>query len=315
MQNSEPITLVVATDNFYAVLLSELLKSIEVNHKTNELIHIHVIDDGISKKNIDLLTKTVDENVFTFFRHKIADFIPRNFKVPNDKSGLPVTTYLRLFAPYLIPRDKSKMLYLDVDMIVLNDISLLWNIDLGDRLLAAVQDKCKTIKSHWGGISNYEELGLNPNDKYFNAGLLLINPILWRERDISSKVIKALSDNIDSVKFADQYGLNVVLVNQWQEINLHWNAYADVVHENPYLVHYLNVKPIFRSYKSQPVYYDVFYNYLRQTPYKDFKILSGNWLLAKKLINKINKRLAQLKFTRRIGKGVSETTCDFQNIG
>jgi lipopolysaccharide biosynthesis glycosyltransferase len=47
MKNLDPITLVVATDNFYAILLSALLKSIEINHKTEEKIHVYVINDGI----------------------------------------------------------------------------------------------------------------------------------------------------------------------------------------------------------------------------------------------------------------------------
>jgi lipopolysaccharide biosynthesis glycosyltransferase len=295
MENLEPITLVVATDNFYAILLSALLKSIEVNHKTKEKINLHIIDDGISTKNKNLISRTVSRDVFTFFWHKTSDVVPVGITVPNDKSALPITTYLRLFAPYLIPKETKKMLYLDVDMIMLKDISALWNNDLGDKLLAAVQDKCKTIGSDWGGISNYEELGLNPDDKYFNAGLLLIDPIKWREKDISKNVLKTISDNIKSVTWADQYGLNVFLVNQWKELDPRWNSFADLLHEDPYLVHYLNIKPIFKSYKSQPAYFDLFYEYLRQTPFRHFKPLSHNYLLAKKVVSKISKALTQLK--------------------
>jgi lipopolysaccharide biosynthesis glycosyltransferase len=299
MEELEPITIVVATNNFYAVLLSALLKSIEVNHKTKEKIHIHVIDDKISKKNIELLSETVSSKVFSFFWHKADDVIPNDVVIPNDPSALPRTTYLRVFAPYLIPKETKKMLYLDVDMIVLNDISILWNTNLEDRVIGAVQANCKTIGSSWGGIPNYKELGLNPKDKYFNAGLLLINPIKWRELDIAKKVIKTISDNIKSVIFADQYGLNIVFLNQWIEIDFRWNCYADLKYEDPFLIHYLNIKPIFTSYKSQPVYYDLFHSYLKQTPFKDFKVLGNYRLLLKKVFNKINKITGNFAITRR----------------
>lgn len=299
MKPLEPITIVVATDNFYAILLAALLKSIEINHKTEEKIHVYVIDDGISKKNIEMITKTVDAEIFQFFWNKSKNIIPADIKMPQDKSALPITTYLRLFAPYLIPKDTKKMIYLDVDMIVLHDISELWNIDLAGHLFGAVQDICKVIGSTWGGIPNYKELGLNPKDKYFNAGLLLIDPIRWRAEQISVKVINTINDNIESVNFADQYGLNVLLNNQWYEIDPRWNAFADMEYEDPYLVHFLNVKPIFKSYKSQPIYYDLFYTYLRQTPYKDFKTLSNKHLLFRKIRNRVGKILKRLNKTSK----------------
>jgi lipopolysaccharide biosynthesis glycosyltransferase len=294
MENLEPITIVAATDDFYAILLSALLKSIEVNHKTEEKINFHIIDDGVSKKNKELILKTVSKDVFTFYWHKTSEVVPADITFPNDKSALPITAYLRLFAPYLIPKEAKKMLYLDVDMIVLKDISTLWNVDLGDKLFGAVQDKCKTMLSTWGGVANYKELGLNADDKYFNSGLLLLNPILWRERDISTQVVKIVTDNIKYAHWPDQYGLNVLLANQWLELDPGWNSYADLLHDDPKLVHYLNIKPIFKSYKSQPVYFDLFHSYLKQTPFKNFKVLSNNRLVFRKVLNKIKKKVSSL---------------------
>ena len=43
------ISVIVASDNHYAILIAALLKSIEVNHKTSEHIDFYIIDDNISK--------------------------------------------------------------------------------------------------------------------------------------------------------------------------------------------------------------------------------------------------------------------------
>jgi lipopolysaccharide biosynthesis glycosyltransferase len=294
MKTSDPITLVVATDNFYAILLSALVKSIELNHKSGEKIHVHVIDDGISSKNIKLISETVSKEMFTFFWHKTNTVVPKDVKFPDDISALPITVYMRLFAPYLIPKETKKMLYLDVDMIVLKDISTLWNVDLGDKLFAAVQDRCATMLSKWGGVANYKELGLQADDAYFNSGLLLLDPIRWRAMDVPNKVIKVISENTKYAKWPDQYGLNVVLVNQWLMLDPRWNAFADNKYEDPFLVHYLNIKPIFKSYKSQPEYYDLFHQYLKQTPYKNFRVLSNRHLMLRKVITRISKKIGAL---------------------
>lgn len=290
MENLEPITIVVATDNFYAVLLAALLKSIEVNHKTGEKIDFHIIDDGISERNIQLISDTVSNEIFSFHWYKTADVVPADIKLPNDRSAFPITTYLRLFAPYLVPKELKKMIYLDVDMIMMKDVSSLWNVDLGDRLFAAVVDLCKTVGSSWGGIPNYKELKLDPDAAYFNAGLMLINPQKWRDADISNKVIRAINDNIGSVNFADQYGLNVVLVNQWLELDYRWNSFSVLDIEDPFVIHYLDIKPIFNSYNANRKYYEHFHSYLKQTPFRDFKLLSDYKRLFRKAVIKLGKK-------------------------
>ncbi len=294
MENLDPITIVVATDNFYAVLLAALIKSIELNHRTGEKINLHIIDDGISEYNINQISNTVSKEMFTIVWHKTADVLPEGIQLPNDNSAFPITTYLRLFSPYLIPKEARKMIYLDVDMIMLQDVSSLWKVDLQDKLFAAVVDLCKTVGSSWGGIPNYKELGLDPDAKYFNAGLMMIDPVKWRELDISNKVIKAIHDNISSVNFADQYGLNVVLINQWSELDYRWNSFSVLDYKDPFLIHFLDIKPIFKSYNANRVYYEQFHFYLEQTPYKGFKLLGDYKRIYRKALIKIGKKIKGL---------------------
>lgn len=289
MENQNHITIVAATDNFYAILLAALIKSIEVNHVSGELIHFYIIDDGISEKNIQMITGSANPAMFKLHWQKTKDVVPKDVKIPTDKSAFPITTYMRLFAPYIIPADTKKMLYLDVDMIVMKDISELWNTDLQGHLFAAAQDLCEIVGSDWGGIPNYKELGIDPASKYFNAGLLLVDPIQWRAQDISNKVITAINVNMDSVNFADQYGLNVVLHGQWLELDRRWNTFSILNVEDPFLIHFLDIKPIFKSYNTNKTYYDAFYKYLRLTPYKSFKPVSDYKRLFRKVMIKLGK--------------------------
>jgi len=288
------ISIVAASDNHYAILLAALIKSVEVNHKTPEKINFYIIDDGISERNKAKIQSSINPAVTTLHWNPSKKVVPENVKLPVDHTAFPLTTYLRLFGPYVVPESVKKIIYLDVDMIVQDDISKLYNTDIGDHLFAAVQDVCKIVSCDWGGVPNWKELGMNAQSKYFNAGLLLVNTEKWRSQNITTKVLKAMFDNMKHVNFADQYGLNVALVDQWMELDPKWNWFANDPCEDPYLIHFLDIKPTFKNYRSQPVFKTEFYKYLNQTAWKGHKPVGGYNRLFRKAVNKIKKRISKI---------------------
>jgi len=289
MKENNNISIVVASDNHYAILIAALLKSIDVNHKTSEHIDFHIIDDGIAPKFKSMLETMVDPFRISIKWFKSDTIIPPDIIIPVDGSAFPRTVYMRIFSPYVIDQNADKLIYLDVDTIVQHDISKLWNISLGDYTLGAVEDIGKTVDCEWAGIPNYKELGLEPKTKYFNSGMLMINVKKWRAEDISKQVILTLIKFKENLSLPDQYGLNVVLAKKWLELDPKWNWYAINKTENPFLIHFLSIKPIFKSYNSQEVYKEEFFKYLSITPWKNFKQISGNQRNIRKITNKIKK--------------------------
>jgi len=290
----DTISIVVASDNFYAILIAALLKSIDVNHKTPEHIDFHIIDDGISTKFKKQLETIVDSSRLTIFWHTSKSIIPSNLSIPVDTSGFPMTTYLRVFAPNVVGLDVHKLLYIDVDIILQDDISKLWHMSTGEHVIAAVQDIAKTVDCDWGGLPNYKELGLDPKTKYFNAGVLLINTDKWREQNISAEIIGALIKYKETVQLGDQYGLNVVFATKWEELDPKWNWFASLEKGNPSLIHFLDIKPIFTTYNSNEYFKQEFFRYLDMTPWKNFKLINGKNRLFRKAFNKIKKALLRL---------------------
>lgn len=296
MDNKEKIFVVVACDNQYAVLTAALFKSIEINHKTDELLFFTVINDGISKTNQEKLKQSINTSITHLNFVTPKDIIPLNVKIPLDQSTYPITAYLRLFAPFAVKQNCNKIIYMDVDMLMYDDISNLNNIDLGENIVGAVQDYQFVVSSPYA-IKNYKQLGIPAEAKYFNSGLLVINPQKWIEEDIANKVIKCMIDNKGFYDYPDQYGFNVVLYRRWHEINLRWNCsdYFDEV-PNPGLVHFLNIKPIFKSCPSIKKHKDEFYRVLGLTEFKDFKPKSDYHRLFKKGFTKA-KKMAQNFFS------------------
>jgi lipopolysaccharide biosynthesis glycosyltransferase len=287
------ITVVTVCDNHYIILLAALIKSIEVTHKTDEKIDLYIINDQINTKNKDKLIRSIDSEMIQIHWLDMSEVIPENIKLPIDRSSFPLNIYARLFIPYFLPEDVEKAVYFDVDIILLKDISDLAKTDMGDKTIAGVVDKSGTISTAWAGIGNYKELGLPPDTKYFNSGVLVINPIKWRNSDITTKIINCINENVNFTNFPDQYGLNVVFANQWLELDPNWNCQSAFFHENPCLIHFTGKKPIYRSYDMN--YKDEFYNYLKLTKWNDFKPVGEYQWVLKKIYNKLEKKVHYIK--------------------
>lgn len=286
-----PLTIVVASDNHYLVLLAALIKSIEENLQKKQLITVYIIEDQVSDSNKKKLQKSVDPAITSLVWFEMNKVIPDGMKLPLDRSSYPLNIYMRLFIPYFLPKEIEKVLYLDVDMIVQRDISELFETNLSNHVLAAVLDpRIITFDNSWGGVMNYKELGLDAKTRYFNTGLLVMNNQLWREQDITRKIIECIDEHKKFANYPDQYGLNVVLANNWVELNPLWNHFSTIdPTEKPYLIHFVERKPIYKSYAFNADFKKTFFYYLNKTQWKNFKPIGESSRYIKKIKNILEK--------------------------
>ena len=109
---------------------------------------------------------------------------------------------LRLLLPELLP-ELDKILYLDCDIIVRQDLAKLWDqTELGDHYLAAVYEAAIE-----GQAERFRALGCDPA-KYFNSGFLLMNLAKMREEKVTEKLLEAC--RVPYLEFPDQDALNQV---------------------------------------------------------------------------------------------------------
>ncbi len=297
MHHMRPITIVVASDDNYIILLAALINSIESNLRASQTIDVWVIEDEVCSRNKRKLKKSINPAITNLHWQRMVDVIPPGIQLPLDRSSYPLNIYMRLFIPYFIPKEIEKVLYLDVDMIVQKDLSTLYETDLGDALVGAVLDpRIITFDNQWGGVLNYQELGLEAKTRYFNTGLLLIPTIKWREQGIAEKIINCIDEHRKFANYPDQYGMNVVLANRWMELNPLWNHFCTFDHLDPFLIHYVQRKPIYKSYNNSIVYQKIFYNYLSRTAWKNTKPRGEPARYYEKLKNVAEKILKQFGF-------------------
>ena len=82
-------------------------------------------------------------------------------------------------------------------MIALDDVAKLWTVDLGENIIAAVEDA--------GVPSTFGKMAIPAESMcYFNSGLLLIDVKKWLNLDVTTKVLRFIEENPDKLRFHDQ---------------------------------------------------------------------------------------------------------------
>ncbi|MFB3166859.1 glycosyltransferase family 8 protein [Neobacillus sp. 179-C4.2 HS] len=206
----ETIQIVTTSNDNYAKPTAVMLTSLLENKKSNNPINIYIIGT-LSKNNKSKLNNSVKRFGLKINFFEIAPTLFENFKLTLHFTQ---ETYYRLIIPDLLDTNVHKTIYLDGDIILNEDITELWNINIEDYFLAAVNEFNK---------KRHKALSIPTKGMYFNAGVMVINLDKWRENDISQVVIDYLKNNESIIQLADQDALNAVLHSKWLELDMKWN--------------------------------------------------------------------------------------------
>ena len=266
------IDIVMAFDDTYAQHSAAAMASILLNCDASSRFRFHILDGGISsdKKEKLLKLKKLRDFEITFY-----DMTKYDWSIfPDNHIHTSEAAYYRLRIPEILPRNITKVLYLDGDIIVEQDLKELWNIDLSNSALGAVEDA--------NGINLGMRLGVSK--KYFNSGVLLLNLEKFRQANSTKKIVKYVENNRKQISYHDQDILNGMFNDQYKEIPLKWNAghsmyvpdrrlkhtYTDddalIARKNPGIIHFTENKPWYWGWIPHPLE-DEYWKYLKYTEF------------------------------------------------
>lgn len=205
-----PINICFCIDENYVHQLNAVLYSL-VESNIDNIVNIYIVTSLVSNESKSLLRKSIREA--SLFKMFFIDL--NNDEIMELKAGghISSATYIRFELPELLT-SLQKVLYLDSDIIIEDDLIELWNTDLDQYYVAAVDNPC---------FNRYDSLEMSASYGYFNAGVLLINLSKWRTDDIKRKAITFLNENKKSCKMYDQDALNGVLKGNWKKLPIRWN--------------------------------------------------------------------------------------------
>jgi lipopolysaccharide biosynthesis glycosyltransferase len=215
----QPI-IVCAADNRYAVPLAVMLRSMVENMKRYPVVQVWVLDGGISWLSKRRILKGLPGGKVMVQWIKPSNRMLKGVPVSGHVS---ICTYYRLVMTELLPRSVDKVIYLDVDTIILGDIGELWDVELGENALMAVAQEGQKVSDPYG-LAMYQELGLAPDAPYFNAGVLLVNVDRWRAMEFSRLAANFVGKYKSMLHFWDQDILNGVLSGAWSPLAAKWNV-------------------------------------------------------------------------------------------
>ncbi|MBQ7579028.1 MAG: glycosyltransferase family 8 protein [Clostridia bacterium] len=216
---NKTIPIFFATDDNYIPFLDVTLASLIKNASREYNYDIHILNTGLQFGNMFKIRLRQRPNVkitFNNISESIAD-ISKQFK---NIYHFSLATYYRLFIESLFP-EYSKILYLDCDIVVLGDISKLWEIDLEDNMVGGVVEGFIAKTEEFRKYAQYA-VGVNP-DKYINAGILSINLDLFRKNKVQDRFTELLSTyNFDTID-PDQCYLNYLCNGKIKYLENGWN--------------------------------------------------------------------------------------------
>ena len=262
------IPIFFSIDDNYAPFLKIALCSITEHANKENNYKIYVLFSRLNDANKLDITKFLSNH-----SNFSVEFVDMNEHVSEISDALftrdyySKTTYYRLFIPRLFPQ-YNKALYIDSDIIVLDDIANLYNIDLGTNLIGATPDESVQIIPEF--ITYVEKyLGIK-HEHYFNAGIILMNLDGLRKFEFEKKFVSLLKQ----IKFSvaqDQDYLNAICKDRVTYVPSVWDKMPfpnpNIKVEDLKLIHYnLTFKP---WHYDGILYEDIFFKYADKVGLRD----------------------------------------------
>lgn len=278
-------------DNNYAWLMGISLISLFKKNKDIKDIDVFFIAENLDVENRAKIEQIASEYERTV---KIIDVDVTTFNLSNNFISLsrwPLSAFSRLYSANLLPTDIDKVLYIDCDTIINENISQLYDTDMKDKVFCGVKE-CISTKYK-------TNIGLTKKSNYINAGVMLINLKLLRKENIAKLIDDFVKKYNQLICYADQDVLNGIFSNRIGILNPGYNVmtidkvrtYKEIMRlrkpyefyskeeilnaiENPKIIHYTTNLDVIRPWysNSNHPYLKQFMDSFNDSPWKNTKL-------------------------------------------
>lgn len=250
-----------ASDNNYAKYAGVVIASILYNAKEETDLTFYILDGGISEQHKSEIysLKSIKDCKINFVPINEEDF--EDYKRVKTHKYITLATYYRLKLPTLLP-NVDRVVYLDCDIVVNDDLTELFNTKLTTEAFAGVHDINKKM--------------VEKSPTYVNAGVLVIDLANMRQQQLEQKFLEWTIEHQKTIQCGDQEIINEVCIGNIKVVDDTWNVQAsDFMNRSAYIK---EPKIIHFVAKNKPwnwvslCYYKNFYlKYLQMTPWKKNK--------------------------------------------
>lgn len=217
---SEPIEIAIATDERYVPHAATLLRSLTSTHAP-ERIRAHMLHpSSLRRQTINRLAAMVSRCGGSIEFHAIRPSAVRGLPT---MGRIPRVMWYRLLLPELLG-NRERVVYLDCDTLVTDDLTTLWELDMRGCCVGAVTN----LLPH-DLRDRPAQLGLT-EASYFNSGVLLIDLESWRSNGCAEQMARLAREQSKSLMFPDQDALNIVLAGSRLMLHPRWNCQNSIMY-------------------------------------------------------------------------------------
>lgn len=234
-------TLMCATDQGYvqplAASLASVCQFVSQDRDATPWLQLVLLDGGMDEPSWSKFSGFLNQLRIRTIRVRAGAEAVSHLAISHHISH---TAYFRLLSSQWLPDWIDRVIYLDCDTIVQDDLTRLWDETQGDdhEVWAVPDVACPFIDARRGcadyerfgpylaaitPVANYRELGFSGDEWYFNSGVMILNLAQWRARGRSAELLECLEKNARYIWCWDQYALNVVFRQRWGRLPLRWN--------------------------------------------------------------------------------------------
>jgi len=205
----------------------------------------------------------------------------------------PATLMKLSLAEHLAGR-YEKILYLDCDLTIHDDVGSIFSLDTAPFALAAVpsgrilvdltEKRRQEIENHLGN------LGMTRPYRFFNSGVLYIGVDRWNREDLGNRALDFIRQNPDLCFLPDEHGLNAVLDGNFAQLSPIWNARPPqrwrrkaLEIARPVIIHYTDKHKPWRPFGYQKRLfsnrsaYRLYNNFIKESPWPGWLNEQWSW--------------------------------------
>lgn len=195
-------------------LLCQCLRSI-VKNGGEAHYEAYILHSDLTNADMEAV-RTVSDRVACHF----LPVDPRDFDGFPERSRYPRQIYYRLAAPLLLPENLDRILYLDVDTLVINPLRELYTMDFAGNYYIACTHVRETLTK-----LNDRRLNVPAGSPYVNTGVMVLNLPALRENLTMEEIRRTALEKVNSFLLPDQDLLTVlhgdkILLADTQKYNL-----------------------------------------------------------------------------------------------
>lgn len=210
-----PILIYTAADGNYALQAQVLFSSIIKTH-TGE-VHLIIFGNGWKPRDLKRITSMQTDMASV----EVRAIDSAQFSNVKLTRGFPLATAYNILAPEYLLQNEARAIYMDADMVVMEDLTSLWEYQL-NTAVGAVLDAHIVWMSSPSMWRPWREEEVDPMTPYLNTGLMLIDLERWRKENLTGRTLEYLEKY--TLPCVDQDALNFALNGAFDQLHPRYNS-------------------------------------------------------------------------------------------